>query len=352
MRSENVGKTVSASSLKGTKQVILNVVGTPQQHYYEFDSSSSIDEVKINTSSRYVEVFVNDRFVFRQISDRIRSVNEIVRFIQPKSETGNQRIRISNIRVQPWEAPQVPFRMTKERALAFHRAKFNSDANDSFAAFELGQALHRLEFYDQAYDAYQHAIKLGQRKADVGFFVGDLLERKGDWSAAKTWYEIAAAKKDSVFYKLSARGELDSYSSPQHWAAFRLAWRRVSFPEEKAEQPIGNQFVLPMAPENTAWMNALLEAQGLATDGKFEEAGKVARTALRHRSPKEEEMIIKIISCYEKQQRFRQPKSETPIYLTVEDSIPFLRQLTDHLSFQSAKEIVEDPDNDRFWRFR
>ncbi len=309
------------------------------EFFYDVELQAGKNQLEVKVCEHYFEVFLNDRFIFRSQSNCLHRGSDFFQLVQPPSQMGRGKMRVSNIRLKPWRSVHPFFEVTPEELVAYYRGEQARDSKDKWLNLWLGESYHMTGKFELAIEQYELAIKQGLNPAVAGFYIGDAHERLGDIPEAIQWYRLGAKKETQDLTRLYGRTHRDSYSNPQHWAAFRLAWLAVTTPVSK-ENPIpfnSLDYASPLAPEHIAWLDDLLAAQQLAIKGDFSAASALARRTLPNCNSKSEAKVIEMIQAFESKKCFYEPENSAPIYQMVDKPIPFLRHFEDHLLLDEAK---------------
>lgn len=333
----NFSLTIGANA-NSTGKLAFGFADSPlgNQLSFRFNNESQTQNLRMNMCNGFVEVFVNDEFVFRTSHPRIEGANRKLEFVQSRLGLGNGRVRISNIQVQPWGINFSPFEFNNDNHIDIYSRYCRANPDNPRLRFWLAQALHKAGKLSEAKRNYLESIKLGLDQHRAAFYLGDIFEAQGDIQSAIDWYRIGALADGQGTFRLE-QAQADS-STPHNWAAFRYRWLMATSPNKKMAK--SESAVPPIAMRGHEWLTNLLLAQELALKSEFANAELTAKKCLKHCSPELESLIISIVKTYSQKKIFtREPNADT-IYRT---GIPvaFFADVTSDLSYRESKPYRE-----------
>ena len=293
-----------------------------KEYYYDVAVRAGKNKLLIFVCEGYLEVFLNDDFIFRSAPKFLDVPLDQVRISNPASSGKRGQVQISNLQVTRLDFQQPPFD-DPDALLIYRQNQFDGDPENKWFAFWLAQALHTQAKNDEAIERYLDAVKNGLPKSKVGFFVGDIFEQQGELEKAIEWYQIAANLEVDDRTRLCPRKYTDSYSGPQQWAAFRLAWLTLTSPDPEIRKSLDfKTLTSPLPPEHVRWLGEILKAQEAAIEERFDDARQIAIKMLPKCTPKLEKRIMEMVAAYDAKTPFVHPSDQLPIYFDVDCPTP------------------------------
>ena len=149
---------------------------------------------------------------------------------------------------------------------------------------------------------------------------------------AMEWYKIAAAAEVENYTALWPRKNNPGYSNSCHWAAFRLAWWKFHSPDESIRNSIvGTKYCRYDARVKHSWATELFQGIDQAQKGDFKAAEQIGNTALSKCAEEDKHFVTPLLEAWRAGKEYREEEGAQPLYLKLNDPIPFFRCFEDYL---------------------
>jgi len=239
---------------------------------------------------------------------------------------------ISGVRIGSWYSEVPPIKEGAGKLVEHYQQDFEEDPTDKWAAYWYGQAKHMAGDTEEAIELYMTSIDNGMDEHVPAFFLGDCHDRQGDAKEAIRWYKIAADSKLEDITQMHNRTSSQNYSNSCHWAASRLAWLKHSSPDDSIRSAIeGGEFCKTGSEDKHLWVNQLFTGMEYAKAGDFDKANRTGKSLASKCSPKDKKVLNTVLDAWKAGDEYRWGAEDVPLYLELDDPIPFFRCFEDYL---------------------
>ena len=307
--------------------------GEGNLYFYYTDINIDSNRVRLKITPGYFEAYLNDRFICRSASERILGALDTFQICQPRSRKGRGIAKVSGIRIENWYGTAPPIRQGTKKLVEYYKQDFDEDPTDKWASFWYAQATHLAGDTEAAIELYLTAIENGMAKHIAAFFVGDCHDLQGDSAEALRWYKIAADAKVEDVTEMYKRTDSQEYSNSCHWASARLSWLMYSSPNEATRSSLNaKEFARVGSEDKHVWVVKLFPAMEHAKAGDFDKALKIGRSLISKCSLKDKPILDTVLDAWAAGEEYRWKEGDTPLYLELDDPIPFFRCFEDYLA--------------------
>ena len=307
--------------------------GEGDLYFYNTPIDIESNRIRLKILPGYFEAYLNDRFICRSASKEIRGALDSFEICQPLSRRGRGTAKISGITIKKLYGTAPPVKEGPEKLVEYYKLDFDEDPGDKWAAYWFGQATHMAGDTEKAIELYMTAIDNGMAEHVPAFFLGDCHDRQGDTSEAIRWYKIASAVKLEDVTEVFKRPSSQNYTNSCHWAALRLSWLMRSSPDDSLRSSMNVRGFCRMgATDKHLWVVRLISAMSFANEeGDFKKALRVCDSLSAKCSPEDKPVLDAVLDAWRAGKEYRDVAGETPLYLKLEDPIPFFRCFEDCL---------------------
>ncbi|MEL7496439.1 MAG: hypothetical protein AAFN77_02430 [Planctomycetota bacterium] len=287
------------------------------------------NQLQVHVDESYIEFYLNGCFVGRtRYFASPPELSNLLTFSQ-RHTRGTGVVDFSNIRVQSLEGGSPPIELDPGSWVNHYENAIKFRPKDPWAQFWLGVSKHADGEFNEALNAYQTSLELGnQDRALVAYWKGDALDRLSKYEQAYQQYQIAAKTDASIGLVISRKKGFTPFRLYQNWAAFRVKW----YEEFRKGQSFDNSAYaaagLPDVPAHFDTLNKLLSAQSLALKKDFSSAIRVAKESMVNIPLEQESEAIKIIRAFQSDNCYIENPETPPFYLLFpkHKAVPLLEQ--------------------------
>ena len=277
---------------------------------FKFNATAETNTVRLNVADGYLECFVNNQFVFRSSSSRIKTTSQIGLGLNGYGKMRG-KVKFSNLRVRKWE--KIPSLEDGDLA-AYYKAETKNFPDNGYGWLFRGIAELKNGQFEVAKTYIGKAVDLGVPEFQAAPYLGEIADRKGDAKSARMNYKIVFDGMEKRPAEILQTGDKDQTYDQFQVAAGRFIWNELTRDdleiESRAElvktyddladgnSPLGS---------NVNWVNQRLEAQARSTIAISEAEKAVVATALSDEANK----ILEALEIKEGFDKKDQKKSKT-----------------------------------------
>ena len=287
------------------------------------------NRLKIASGENYIEVYLNDNFVFRSFSKQFQPSTQIS-FGQPNAARGRGSVVVSSPSVRRWNlGPPPTLDQDADALIEYYQKAVEQDPENAWLKFWLGHAKHLAGDFEGAISHYQQAVTDGVTPRFAGYFIGDAYDRLGQSDEAIAWYRkgVDAAEPSSPHPRATTRSVFSS-SNPEDWAALRLQWNlstKATLTESEIGElkAIGSGNVTVSGSENElSNVSFYLSRSRLKNEYAKTLKAIERQLAFHERSEKtsrRRDLLQPVLDALAEGKAFVQPQSQPPLYLSYRD---------------------------------
>lgn len=290
---------------------------------------SGPQRMRVHVDEGYIEIYLNDRFILRSQSPNYSVPSQDVSFSVDRRRRG--RAKVSNVKVKQW-AGKPPL-SEPEKLVEHYQAIAESNPDDPWPLFWQAHAVHQLKDYKKAIELYQQAIEKGVQESYASFFIGDAWDRLGDHEKAVRYYLKSFQSRPEVpddfriLYAMAKDLPLEK-SNAEQWAEFRLTWLQLT--SDKPLNYIDLEATTELRlPPSSLWMLEIISLQKQLTLGEVPYLEQKLNKAFESCPAEFKTIMEPVRQSLAAGKLYKAKPSDDPLYLIVEDAVPFFRHFED-----------------------